>query len=351
MDSQENADAYSKMAAIVQGAFEQLLVPLERTRSPAQLLESTTAESFFQDFLIHADSFAEKSSQEFAKALRQFSLVPEVRGTPTAELAKQIRAICFDKLDRILASYVASLRDLNLDLSITSNQIAGSSVVDAALHGAAVGQLAGGLGRAGKNLGTFSAIWKGADELLKQGALVEQQLELLKRARRLPYDKICDFLNTSAGLPEELLDYGCAKCFGGQVDFVQQQKALELVSLKTGSKLKEAVTMVQAIPAAEAEVTLKKAAVAAAKVKLDNSQGCAGCLGVIAFIALLAGFMVFADQKSATDPEPLIVCVVVAIGFGIAAVAVLWRGRRTPVTTPNPDHAKTKTFGWKGPFD
>ena len=189
MGTQENADAYSQMAFIVQAALEQLLAPLEKIRSPTQLLESTTAECFFRDFLIQADRFAEKSCQDFAKALRQFSIVPEVRGTPTTELAKRIRGTCFETLDRILVNYVAALKDLNLDLSFAGSQLAGSSVIDAALHGAAVGQLAGGFGRAGKDIGSFNAIWQGANELLKQGVLAEQQLELLKRARQLPYRK------------------------------------------------------------------------------------------------------------------------------------------------------------------
>src|SRR6267154_4611344 len=102
MEPQVNADAYSKMASVVEAAFGQLLAPLEKIRNPTKLLESTTAELFFQDFLIQAAGFVEKTSQEFAKTLRQFSIVPEVRGTPTAELAKKIRDTCFEKVDRIL---------------------------------------------------------------------------------------------------------------------------------------------------------------------------------------------------------------------------------------------------------
>src|ERR1700704_6239350 len=115
MEPQVNADAFSKMASVVKAAFGQLLAPLERIRNPTQLLESTTAEFFFQDFLVQAVGFAEQTSQEFAKALRQFSVVPEVRGTPTSELAKRVRDTCFEKVDRVLTSYIEALKDLNLD--------------------------------------------------------------------------------------------------------------------------------------------------------------------------------------------------------------------------------------------
>src|SRR6267378_3393141 len=98
---QEHTDAYLKMASIVQTAFDELLKPLEKMSDPEPLLESTTAEEFFRDFLIHADAFAEKSSQEFAKTLRRYSALPEVRGSPTSELSKLIRTTCFEKLDRI----------------------------------------------------------------------------------------------------------------------------------------------------------------------------------------------------------------------------------------------------------
>ena len=339
MEPQENADAYQKMAIIIQGAFEQLLAPL-RTIAPAQLLESTTAETFFQNFLIQADGFAEKSSQEFAKTIREFSIVPEVRGTPTVELAEKIRGACFEKLDRILASYVAALKDLNLDLTITSSQLAGSSVIDAALHGAAVGQLAGGLGRAGKKLGTFYAIWKGVEELVAQGTLEEQQLELLKMARRLPYEKIAEFLKTAAGLPEELLDYGCAKCFGGQVDFARQREVVESVSGATSSKLQEAVTSTETLPSVEEEVMRKKAAIEAEKVAVEAEKvaveaieaeqnlkstlrrGCAVCLGSVAVVALIVGFVAMASGENGNDRERGFVAVIVAIVFGLAAVLV-----------------------------
>ena len=43
---QEDADAYLKMASIIQTTFDELLKPLEKTRDPERLLESTTAEEF-----------------------------------------------------------------------------------------------------------------------------------------------------------------------------------------------------------------------------------------------------------------------------------------------------------------
>jgi hypothetical protein len=255
-----------------------------------------------------------------------------VRGTPTTELAKKIRDTCFESVDRVLISYIEALKDLNLDFNSVNNQIAESSAVGAALHGAAVGQLAGGLGRAGKTLGTFNAIWQGADQLVKQGLLAEQQLTLFNRAKRLPYEKIAAFLEGAAVLPEELLDYGCARCFGAQVDFARQRQALELISSGTSGKLKEAITLVRNLPTVEEELKQKKAAFEAGKAKEDQrlkrKKDNAYLLGGFGIGALIIGWGICFEEAGRIDWNPAIVGTAIAAVFMIAAAAVAMSGRR-----------------------
>src|ERR1019366_6654985 len=61
-------------------------------------------------FLVSADCFTETCCQEFAKTLRRESTLAEIRGMPTATLARQIREDCFARTDAILATYIQALR-------------------------------------------------------------------------------------------------------------------------------------------------------------------------------------------------------------------------------------------------
>lgn len=77
------------------------------------------------------------------------------------------------------------------------------------------------------------------------------------------------------------------------MDFARQQKAPEAVSATTSTKLKEAASLVKALPTVEEELLQKRAAAEAVKAEekksLESRQGCAGCLGFLAFCALLGG--------------------------------------------------------------
>jgi hypothetical protein len=134
---------YTVMAEVITDAVDELLQPFSSIRDPVQFLESTTAEGFFRDFLIRADRFADKCCHEFAKTLRESSVLTDIRGTPTAELAKQIRGSAFEKLDAILRSYVSALHALNFDTGTVAGLLSNSSIIDSALGAAAIGRVAG----------------------------------------------------------------------------------------------------------------------------------------------------------------------------------------------------------------
>ena len=147
--------AYTAMAAAVSAAVEDLLLPFHVANAD-ELGQARTADEFFQEFLSYADRFTENCCQHFAKVSRQASVVPEVRATPTLVMSKQIRETSFASLDSLLVGYIQALRQIGLDLSRASSQLQEGSMLGAAMRGAAVGQVAGGLGSTGKTLGVFN---------------------------------------------------------------------------------------------------------------------------------------------------------------------------------------------------
>jgi LPXTG-motif cell wall-anchored protein len=87
-----NASPYEAMAEAVKASVEQLLIPFHVASDPQGPLRDMATEAFFQKFLVYADKFTGQCCQDFSRILRQASVVPEVRGTPTLLLAKQAAA-------------------------------------------------------------------------------------------------------------------------------------------------------------------------------------------------------------------------------------------------------------------
>ena len=152
-DINENkGSAYEAMAEAVKTSFEQLLIPFHAASEPNGPLQGMTPEAFFQKFLVYADKFTGQCCQDFSKILRRASVVPEVRGTPTLQLAKQLREVVFEMPDKILVGYLGALRQINLDLMGVASSIADTSILGEAIKGAAIGRVAGGFGETGKVL-------------------------------------------------------------------------------------------------------------------------------------------------------------------------------------------------------
>src|ERR1035441_4240387 len=131
--------AYDAMADTVKASVDQLLIPFHAASDPQGPLRDMTTEAFFQRFLVDADTFTGQCCQEFSKILRQASVVPEVRGTPTLQLAKQVRETVFEAPDRILLSYVDALKQIHMDLNGVASNFSDSSVIGEAMKGAAIG--------------------------------------------------------------------------------------------------------------------------------------------------------------------------------------------------------------------
>lgn len=229
---------YKELATIALTAATKLLQPFT---NPSADDECLPIDERLLCFLVFADDFTETCCQQFAITLRRTSALLDVRGMPTTALARQIREDCFVKTDGILASYLEALKDCHIDLSIAAGRLQESSVLGAALRGAAVGQLAGGLGRTGAALGTFTAVVQGFSERERQAGLLWEQRKAKLDAERLAGRKIVEYLESVRHVTETLLDFGCAKCFGGDVDFNLQSKALAEVEMAIGDKIAVAV--------------------------------------------------------------------------------------------------------------
>ena len=335
--------AYEAMAQAVQTRVSELLIPFKAAADADGLLKAMTAESFFQKFLIYADKFTDRCCQDYAKIMRQCALVPEVRGTPTLSLAREIRKDVFEPLDGILASYVQALKQLRIDLGAVSAELRESSVIDASLTGAAVGQLAGGFGSSGKTLGTINALLQAGAEAEKQLALLQQRAELSKQAESMTLPKIVEYLKGVKELPERLLDYGCARCFGGQVSLHRQQSVLEPISAMIAHEMEEAICVILALPDAEKKIEKeaeKRAAILAAEAQKRNAQEMANkwkeLLRAVGILLYVGGFIILLAATTGENRA-------LALVWGSLTVIAGWGLRR--IKTETTQERKSVTAG------
>ena len=125
----EGTSDYEQLADAVLTSIGQLLIPFQLSdpgdgsKPPVIPPAILNREVFFQRFLIYADKFTDQCCQDFAKIMRRASAVPQVRGTPTVQLAKEIRENAFGAVDRVLISYVSALRDISVNLAAVSKNL------------------------------------------------------------------------------------------------------------------------------------------------------------------------------------------------------------------------------------
>ena len=311
--------AYDAMADAVKASMDQLLIPFHVASDPQGPLQDMTTEAFFERFLVYADKFTGQCCQDFSKILRQASLVPEVRGTPTLQLAKQIREMVFEAPDKILVSYVDTLKQIHMDLNGIASSFSESSVVGEAMKGAAIGRVAGGFGGSGKVLGAVGAIAAAGNEAMKQAVLLAQQKRLEAEAKSLAFSKILEYLKAVEELPENLLDYGCARCFGGQIDFSKQTQAVEQSQVSLKEKLEEALTFTLQIQQHEQERVLKAAAdeTAARQKKSGQSKRNGNGVGLVVVGIML---LMAAVSQPAGNSDSAVICFMLGVpslGAGI----------------------------------
>lgn len=60
-----------------------------------------------------------------------------------------------------------------------------------------------------------------------------------------------EYLKMVEPLAENLMDFGCAKCFGAQVDFSLQSAALKEIESQVGERLKSSIAVATNLAAAE----------------------------------------------------------------------------------------------------
>jgi hypothetical protein len=133
------------------------------------------------------------------------------------------------------------LSGCQIDLQIAADKLGESSVLGAALRGGALGQLAGGFGKTGARLGVVNAAISGFAERETQRGLLWEQAKAQEDAKYAAGRKIIEYLIAVKGVPRSLLDFGCARVFGGQVDFELQDSALNGVEEAIGEKISRAI--------------------------------------------------------------------------------------------------------------
>jgi hypothetical protein len=258
--AQERARICLTMAEVVRSSVTSLLRPFGTASSARELLQTTSAEAFLEKFLLSADSFTSECCQGFAKLLRESSGLAEVRATPTTTLAKQARQVVFEELDAVLTAYIQALAQANVEIQQTASQLCETGILAAGLKGAALGQLAGGFGQSGKSLGMFAGLLQAGEAALAKLNLQAQQINLMLETRQLAYRKVTDYLKAVSKLPEEMLDYGAAKCFGSAANFQMQQEALASISTNCSAQLVKAIDVASGLAAAERKQTVPEVA-------------------------------------------------------------------------------------------
>jgi hypothetical protein len=334
--------AYAVMAQVAQSSVAELLIPFKAAADADTLLDTMSMEEFFQKFLVYADKFSDLCCQNYAKVMRQCALIGEVKGTPTIALAKEIRQQVFEPLDGLLVSYIQILNKLGLDLSQVSAELSGTSITDAALRGAAVGQVAGGFGSSGKTLGGLNALIQAGVEAEKKLALLQQRAELLRQAESITFPKIVEYLKAVADLPERLVDYGCARCFGGEVSLQRQQAALEGVQEAIERELAPALSLTLGLPEAQKRVEQRRLEESIKQQNLKElkpspEKGCLGIIASVIFAGLALSGCDLNSEGAIAGSLILWVCAIVALFFGI----VMFKDRRA-VKVPQAEPLEAK---------
>jgi len=213
---------YTQLSQTLQKPVDEILSFLEMKIEVGAL----ATDSIVVDFLAAANGFTERCCSSCADLLRHSSRLPEVRATPTVTLANQIRAEVFPKCDAILEQCRQHLQAEVTAIARIPSQEPG--LISTALQGAATGQLAAGLGKHGKTLGTVGAMLAVGEQWSRRTALLATQLEAAEQAQASARGKISEYLGAMIpGLCQDLFDYGCAKCLGAEIDFKSQEAALD----------------------------------------------------------------------------------------------------------------------------
>src|SRR6267378_2533173 len=202
-----DARAYEALPLAVRKAITELLLPLKGFYRNDSLRNKSPTE-FFQDFISHAEEFPKSCSEACAKIVAQSTVLPEIRAIPTSSLAKEIRQAAFEKLDHQLG-LMTQLQTIMEDHQkrCQSNKL--------------------------------------------DGLMLAQGQSILEQGHAASIQSIGEYLPMVKELTEHVLDYCCARCFGGQVSLERQQIALESIQSAIAEELDQAAQVIRAIGEAE----------------------------------------------------------------------------------------------------
>jgi ribosomal protein L40E len=260
-----------------------------------------------------------------------------VRATPTVTLANQIRAELFPKCDAILEQCRQHLQTRVNAIARVPLQEPG--LISTALQGAATGQLAAGLGRHGKTLGTVGAVLAVGEQWSRKTALLATQLEAAEQAQASARDKISEYLGAMIpGLCQDLFDYGCAKCLGAEIDFKSQEAALDKFGdfIRDHQAKLDHALKVDADRREEARNrALKAEEVKAVEQKKKSEQsdkaaskGCGGCLVAAGGLLTIAFVSMILDTTSTASGESLGLGFAIGVSLFVFGIFVLLMNRK-----------------------
>ena len=159
-------------------------------------------------------------------------------------------------------------------------------------------------------------------------ALTEAQgASLLKQSRAVMIQNIGEYLQSVNELPENILDYCCAKCFGDRVSLQRQQQALELVQAAIATEVERAIQIISAASKTQGDLESKSSSGAEAKVeareiRVKRREPGAGISLIILSIFLTLWAFRSCDPGTNTEGEMLLavalcVCAFFALTVGL----------------------------------
>lgn len=208
---------FREMEDALKAALSEITKPFEAAQTSVQQGHTIDDVQFLETFFRYAEKFEERCCLDFAEHLRIRTQVPQVRGTTSKALAREIRSEVFEEMDSILADYARLLGAIDSNFTNSLEQASNVSVTGSALFGALLGRVAGGGVLTG--IGAFSAA---AGALHKQAQHMDDAKSLLShRADAVREQGLKYFLALPAAM-KSLIDFAAVKCFGGTVDFELQ---------------------------------------------------------------------------------------------------------------------------------
>jgi hypothetical protein len=206
---------YEAFAVVATSNLSLLLSPFDEFRDSETLRATVGSERFVRAFLNHSDEFCSRCSSQAAKLMKECTVSPGIRAMPTVELTKEIRAVVFEPLDRPMAGLKGLLAELE---NVT------------------------GILRAGVN----------------DSAMRLRGMNLVRGSEALIVKSVGEYLEELSNVNEQLVDFCCAKVFGGQISMEKQKAALQAVQADIQLKVGPIIKLIHAVVDADQNLTTRE---------------------------------------------------------------------------------------------